>query len=244
MNFTNISAYKFVTLAQEALVLLQQQLHERASQLTIKGSILLSTEGINLFMAGPTATMQEWIKHLQSYPYFSDLEFKESLSAHLPYKRLRVRIKKEIICMNQPQIQPERKTGAHLEPKDLKAWQEQHPDFVVLDTRNDYEYEVGSFEKAIQLNIQNFNDFPAALAQLPESYKKKPILTFCTGGIRCEKATAYMLEQGFESVWQLKGGILNYFQHCGGEQFQGNCFVFDERQAVNPNLEEVGIHGI
>lgn len=244
MNFLNISAYKFVSLEEASLEGLKEQLHNQASHLQIKGSILLSSEGINLFMAGPDSTMEEWIKSLTSYPFFRDLEFKRSFSSHLPYKRLRVRIKKEIICMNQPQIQPERKTGRHLEPRQLKNWQQQHPDFIILDTRNDYEYVVGSFENAVQLNIQNFNDFPAALAQLPESYKKKPILTFCTGGIRCEKASAFMLEQGFESVWQLKGGILNYFEQCGGEQYQGNCFVFDERQALNPNLEEVRAHGI
>lgn len=242
MNFVNISAYKFVSLSADALALLQQQLHDRASQLTIKGSILLSTEGINLFMAGATSSIEEWTKYLKSYEAFNDLEFKRSLSAHLPYKRLRVRIKKEIICMNQPQIQPAQKTAPHLDPRNLKSWQAQHPNFVIVDTRNEYEYAVGSFENALQLHIQNFNDFPAALAQLPDSYKKKPILTFCTGGIRCEKATAYMLEQGFEAVWQLKGGILNYFEQCGGEQYRGNCFVFDERQALNPNLEEV--HGI
>lgn len=238
-NYLNISAYKFVSLPEASLPQLQQDLRELSIQLSIKGSVLLSVEGINLFMAGSRPQMEDFMKQLSSYSAFADMEFKRSTSDHLPFKRLRIRIKKEIIAMNQPQIHPEQKTGAYLEPAALKAWQEKHPDFLFLDTRNDYEFALGSFENALQLNIQNFNEFPAALANLPESYKDTPILTFCTGGIRCEKASAYMLEQGFKQVWQLKGGILNYFQQCGSEQYHGDCFVFDERHALNSDLKEV-----
>ena len=150
-----------------------------------------------------------------------------------------VRIKKEIIFMNQPEVQPEKETAPYVEPLELKKWYAENREMVILDTRNNYEVEVGTFDGATHLNIDNFSDFPKAVAALSEEMKTKPVVTFCTGGIRCEKAAAFLMKQGFTNVWQLKGGILNYFEQCGGANFQGNCFVFDARRAVDAALEEV-----
>lgn len=236
MKYINISAYKFIALPSETLVPLKAALLENTANWGIKGSILLSTEGINLFVAADPQAITRFTDYLNAIPEFSDLTYKRSESDHIPFKRMRVRIKEEIICMNRPEIEPEKQTAPYIEPEELKQWYAEHRDMVVLDTRNTYEFEVGTFDQAVQLDIEHFNHFPAAVAKLPPEMKDKPIVTFCTGGIRCEKAAAYLLQQGFKNVWQLKGGILNYFEQCGGDYFQGNCFVFDERRAVDANL--------
>jgi UPF0176 protein len=237
MKYFNLSAYKFISLAASTLPHLQQQLKQTAISHGIKGTILLSTEGINIFIAGEPQAIQQFTANLIAIAEFADLWFKRSESAAIPFKRMLVRIKKEIIFMDQPHIQPEKATAPYLEPEQLKKWYAQNKDMVILDTRNSYECEVGTFDGAIQLNIENFSHFPEAVASLPEDIKTKSVVTFCTGGIRCEKAAAYLLEQGFKEVWQLKGGILNYFDQCGGEYFQGSCFVFDEREAIDPKKE-------
>jgi UPF0176 protein len=239
MTYTNISAYQFIALAEETLPDLQNSLTQMATTHALKGTILLSTEGVNMFLAGEPDRMQAFQQALHAIPAFSSLTYKESLSSYVPFKRLLVRIKKEIITMQHPEIQPEKETAPYLEPATLKAWYAAGKEMLVLDTRNHYEYTVGSFDNAAQVGIENFSDFPAAIAKLPESAKNMPVVTFCTGGIRCEKAAAYLLTQGFTEVWQLKGGILNYFEQCGGEYFQGNCFVFDARRAVDAALKEV-----
>lgn len=239
MNILNIATYKFISLAAETLPILRDQLKQKAQQCGIKGTILLSTEGINVFLAGEIAAIELWMDDIKTIPEFFDLTFKRSESAYIPFKRLLVRIKREIITMQQPAIQPAQKTAPYLEPEQLRQWYQLQQEMVVLDTRNQYEVEMGTFSQASHLNIENFKDFPEAVANLPASFKTKPIVTFCTGGIRCEKAAAYLLEQGFTQVWQLKGGILNYFAQCGGEYFSGNCFVFDDRIALDAQLNPV-----
>ena len=239
MTYLNIAGYQFVDLSTEFIADLQILLKKKAAQDGIKGTILLSTEGINLFLAGIENTAQQWMDDLRRFPEFSGLTFKLSRSNHLPFKKMIVRIKPEIISMYQSHIRPTQKTAPYLEPEQLKQWYDQHKDMIVLDTRNDYEFERGTFAHAIQLNIQQFSDFPKAVEKLSDEMKKKPIVTFCTGGIRCEKAAAYLLEQGFSEVWQLKGGILNYFETCKAEYFHGDCLVFDGRVAVNTNLAAV-----
>lgn len=236
MIYLNLSAYKFVTLESTTLPLLQHTLKENALDHEIKGTILLSTEGINLFLAGKPESLHLFIKCIQEIPAFSDIWFKFSESDFIPFKRMLVRIKKEIITMNRPEIEPEKATAPYLEPEQLKEWYAQHKDIVILDTRNNYEVDAGTFDQAIHCNIENFSDFPQAVEQLPDSLKTKPIITFCTGGIRCEKAAAYLLTQGFQNVWQLKGGVLNYFEQCGGAYFNGECFVFDDRSTVGSSV--------
>jgi UPF0176 protein len=239
MKYINLSAYKFIALPLDTLSLLKEQLAQSASTHAIMGTILLSTEGINLFVAGTPASITQFTDAISSIPAFSDLVYKKSESDDLPFRRMRVRIKKEIIYMNQPDIEPEKETAPYVEPAELKQWYAENRDMVILDTRNTYEFDVGTFDGATHLNIENFSDFPDAVATLPDAMKTKPIVTFCTGGIRCEKAAAYLMKQGFTNVWQLKGGILNYFEQCGDAYFQGNCFVFDARRAVDAGLEEV-----
>ncbi|MDF3054613.1 MAG: Rhodanese-related sulfurtransferase [Gammaproteobacteria bacterium] len=239
MNQLNISGYKFIDLSSKDLSLYQALLKEKALSLEIKGSILLSPEGINLFLAGLPERIKSFVDYLKEFSEFADIWCKESLSGNIPFKRLRVRIKEEIIAMKTPGIVPSKKTAPYVTPAELKEWYQTNKDMIVLDTRNTYEYELGTFDQALTLDIETFREFPQAVSTLSEDMRKKTIVTFCTGGIRCEKAAAHLLNQGFENVWQLEGGILNYFEQCGGEYFQGKCFVFDERTAIDASLREV-----
>ncbi|MCH9644890.1 MAG: sulfurtransferase [Gammaproteobacteria bacterium] len=238
VTIINISAYKFVHLAEERLPELKSELLEKAKSFNMKGTILLSTEGINLFLAAEPEIWPQYRAFLETYPEFLGLPYKESISNDKPFTRMLVRIKKEIISMGHADIQPEKHTAPHLPPEQLQQWYEQGKDMIILDTRNDYEVELGTFEDAMDLNIENFRQFPDAIDLLPESAKEMPIVTFCTGGIRCEKASEIMLRKGFKQVYQLDGGILNYFEKCGGEHYEGECFVFDKRVALDTNLQE------
>ncbi len=233
----NISAYHFQALEAEDLPVLRGKLKDKALRLGIKGTILLSPEGINLFLASGREPLEAFKAYLVERG-FVDLPYKESFSDHQPFTRMLVRIKKEIISMGVPEVVPHQKTAPHLPVEQLRAWYEQGKDMVILDTRNDYEVRLGTFENAIDLNIKTFRDFPEAIKQLPEEMKQKPVVTFCTGGIRCEKAAALMQQQGFAEVYQLHGGILKYLEECGGEHYEGECFVFDKRVALNAELTE------
>ncbi len=234
----NVSAYRFVRLAPERLVSIKADLLSKANDLALKGTVLLSTEGINLFVAAPTAAVEAFFTHLNRYAEFTDLPRKDSFSQEQPFTRMLVRIKKEIISMGRPEVVPEEKTAPHLSAQELKQWYNDKKDMVILDTRNDYEVDLGTFKDAVDLNIETFRAFPDAVRELPEDYKDKPVVTFCTGGIRCEKAAEYMLQQGFKEVYQLDGGILKYFEECGGDHYDGECFVFDKRVAVDSDLTE------
>jgi len=238
MEFINTSAYKFVTLPEVELPKLSQQLKEKAQTCCLKGTILISVEGINSFLSGSREHIDAYKAFLRSYPAFMDMVFKESTSSHQPFSRMLVRLKKEIISMGRFEIAPEKEKAPYVTPEAFKSWYESGQEMIVLDARNDYEVEIGTFENALDLNIETFRDFPNAVTLLPTKMKKKPIVTFCTGGIRCEKAAQYMLNQGFETVYQLEGGILNYFEHCGGDHWQGECFVFDKRVAIDSRLQE------
>lgn len=235
--FINISGYKFVSLPAAELVDIQTALKQQAAVHALKGTILLSEEGINAFLSGSRTAIDAYVQYLQTIPAFHDLRFKESLSNSQPFSRLLVRIKKEIISMGQDSVRPQDKTAPYIAPEQLKQWYDEQRDFIILDTRNDYEVSVGSFDRAVNLHIDNFRQFPAAIDQLPEAFKHKPVVTFCTGGIRCEKAAEYMQQQGFTDVYQLEGGILSYFEKVGGDYYHGECFVFDDRLTVNPALE-------
>lgn len=238
MQFINTSAYKFVTLPEAQFTVLREQLKEKADALALKGTILLSAEGINSFLSGTREAIDEYKDFLDSYDVFEGMHYKESESDHQPFSRMLVRLKKEIISMGKPEIEPEKKKAPYIKPEEFKRWYESKKDMIVLDTRNDYEVEIGTFHDALDLNIETFRDFPNAVTMLPDDVKKKPVVTFCTGGIRCEKAAQYMFDHGFEEVYQLDGGILNYFEQCGGDYWDGECFVFDKRVAVDPKLQE------
>lgn len=235
MNITNMAAYKFISLTD--LPLLQAKLKEKCQLLRLKGTILLSHEGINLMLAGTLEAMAEFKHYLLSDERFADLDIKESVSVKQPFKRMWVKVKKEIITLGSPGIHPEKNRAPAVSAKELCQWLQEGRDITLLDARNDYEIAYGTFNNAIHLNLKHFRHFPAALKQLDQSLKNKPIVTFCTGGIRCEKAALVLQDAGFRDVYQLDGGILKYFADCGGVYYDGNCFVFDERIAVDSKLQ-------
>jgi RluA family pseudouridine synthase len=238
-QFINIAAYKFTCLDQ--LPQRRAELLALCRSLGLKGTILLSSEGINLFLAGSRESIDTLLQHLRAQGEFSDLDVKESVSDHQPFSRMLVRLKKEIISMGVPEVRPQVKTSPKLSPSELKEWLDHGKDVVLLDVRNDYEFAIGTFENSVPLPIDHFRHFPTAVAELEEALKEKPIVMFCTGGIRCEKAGPLMEAQGFKEIYQLDGGILKYFEECGGAHYRGDCFVFDKRVALDPQLKETGL---
>jgi predicted sulfurtransferase len=235
--FENISGYKFVVL--ENLPQLQTQLKNLCERLHLKGTILLSTEGINVMLAGQWNDIIEFEKEVKLDDRFSNFWFKHSQSQISPFDFLKIRIKPEIITFCVPDANPNNKQGNYLEPIELKSWYENGKDFVILDTRNQFEIEFGAFDNAKSLRLDSFTDLPEAL-EAHSFDKSKPIVTYCTGGVRCEKATLLLEKMGFNDVYQLEGGILNYFEQCGGDYYNGECFVFDNRIAIDPTLRETG----
>lgn len=235
-EFINISAYKFVDL--DNLTQRKEELLPLCQSLQLKGTILLSLEGINLFVAGKRKAIDEFVKFLAQRPEYSNLPIKESISDHQPFSRMLVRLKKEIISMGVDKIRPVSKTSPKLPAQTLKNWLDEGKDVTLLDVRNDYEIEIGTFSNAVPIGIDHFRKFPEATQALSDDLKNKPIVMFCTGGIRCEKAGPLMEQQGFNEVYQLDGGILRYFEDCGGEHYDGDCFVFDKRVAVDSALKE------
>jgi predicted sulfurtransferase len=236
-QITNIAAYRFAELSD--LKTQRKRLLDLCGKEGLKGTILLSPEGINLFVAGSEEGIEALIQALRVLPGLEDLSPKVSLSAQQPFSRMLVRIKKEIIAFGVDGINPARRTSPKLSAAALKRWIDEGRRFTLLDTRNDYEIKLGTFRGALPAGIDHFRDFPKAVAKLPESLKDEPVVMFCTGGIRCEKAGPYMESQGFRNIHQLDGGILKYFEECGGAHYDGECFVFDQRVGVDPALREM-----
>lgn len=234
--FTNIAAYKFAPL--NGLKPLRERLLTFCRDRSLKGTILLSIEGINLFVAGPGGAIEELVAELRGVEGLEDLTPKYSDSAGQPFTRMIVRIKKEIIAFGVEGIDPGRRTSPKLAASTLKQWLDEGRPVTLLDTRNDYEVKLGTFRGARTLDIGHFRQFPDAVRELPEEMKEQPIVMFCTGGIRCEKAGPFMEREGFRSIFQLDGGILKYFEECGGAHYDGECFVFDQRVGVDPALRE------
>lgn len=234
----NLSAYKFTPFDAEELVPTRDRLRALTRDLGLRGTILLSTEGINLFVAGPRAATDALLAHLRALPGLADLTPKESESTEQPFNRMLVKIKKEIIAFGLEGIDPARAPAPRLEASALKAWLDEGRPVTLLDTRNDYEVRLGTFKNAWVPGIAHFRDFPEAVRRLPAELKKQPVVTFCTGGIRCEKAAPLLVREGFEQVYQLDGGILKYFETCGGAHYEGDCFVFDRRVGVDAQLRE------
>jgi UPF0176 protein len=235
----NIAAYKFVTLhdaqALRPLVL------ERALAGQLKGTVLLAPEGINLFLAGARAAIAAFLEWLRADARFADLETKVSYSSHVPFRKLMVKVKREIIRMDHPAIRPEAGRAPSVDAPTLARWLARGSDdagrpLVMLDTRNAFEVEAGTFEGALDWRIERFTQFPAALRAHREQLQGKTVVSFCTGGIRCEKAALYMAEVGVSNVYQLEGGILKYFEQTDGAGFEGSCFVFDQRELLGPDL--------
>lgn len=233
---TNLAAYRFVELS--GLKELREELLRLCKNAGLKGTILLSTEGVNLFVAGKSKGIDRLLDRLREIPGLEDLEGKVSESENQPFRRMLVRIKKEIISFGQEGIQPEKRTSPKLQAKELKKWLDEGRNITLLDTRNDYEVKLGTFKNAVIPEINTFREFPKAVRELPEEMKEETVVMFCTGGIRCEKAGPFMENEGFKNVYQLDGGILKYFEECGGDHYEGECFVFDHRVGVDPALRE------
>jgi UPF0176 protein len=237
-SILNIAAYQFLPLTDLRARRVRLQALCKAENL--KGTILLSPEGINLFAAGESAGIDRLLAELRGWPGLHALRPKVSWTDHQPFRRMLVRLKKEIIAFGVAGIDPARRTSPKLAPKELQRWLDEGRAVTLLDTRNNYEVKLGTFRNALPIGIDHFREFPAAVAQLSPELKKQPIVMFCTGGIRCEKAGPFMERAGFESVFQLDGGILEYFQQCGGKHYEGECFVFDQRVGLDPALQETG----
>lgn len=232
----NIAGYQFLPLTD--LSGLREQLRERCKTWRLRGTILLSQEGINLFVAGGRAEVDALLEELRSIPGLETFCPKVSVSDEQPFNRMLIRIKREIIAFGVPGIEPGRRTSPKLSPQELKQWLDEGRAVTLLDTRNDYEVKFGTFKNAVTLGIDHFRNFPAAIDRLPGGLKQQPIVMFCTGGIRCEKAGPYMEHVGFEQIFQLDGGILKYFEECGNEHYEGECFVFDRRVGLDPSLTQ------
>lgn len=238
MNILNIAAYRFARL--DGLPELRDGIRAQCKSLGLKGTVLIAGEGINLFLAGAEPKIESFLDALRADGRFSAIDVKRSWSATQPFKRLLVKIKREIVSMRRPEIDPLKASAPRLAPQELKRWLDQGRDIVLLDTRNQFEVELGSFENTLALGLTSFSEFPRSTAALADELKNRPVVTFCTGGIRCEKAAPWLISQGFRQVYQLDGGILNYFEQCGGAHFRGECFVFDERVALDPALRATG----
>ena len=207
----------------------------------VMGSLLLAAEGINGTIAGPRSGIDAVLAHIKSLPGCADLEWKEAQTELMPFGRMKVRLKREIVTMGQPDVDPRASVGHYVAPQDWNDLIGQ-PDVAVIDTRNDYEVAIGSFEGAIDPHTTSFGEFPAWWEENKSRFHNKRIAMFCTGGIRCEKSTNYLLSQGVEEVFHLKGGILQYLEDVPADDslWHGGCFVFDQRVAVGHGLQPTG----
>jgi UPF0176 protein len=238
--YANIAGYKFVTLEQ--LAELRPHYQSICSTLNLRGTILLAPEGINLVLSALPQQITAFVEWLRSDIRFSDMVLKWSYSETVAFKRMRVRLKKEIITMRHPLIKPEDGRAPVVDAVTLKRWLDRGQDdtgrpLVLIDTRNDFEVDVGTFEGALDYRIEQFSQFPEVAAAHKDQLHDATVVTFCTGGIRCEKAAIYMKSIGYQYVFQLDGGILKYFEEVGSSHYRGDCFVFDERIALNSQLE-------
>lgn len=240
MTFTVATFYKFVRLTNCAEI--RSDLLNYCNERAVRGTILLAAEGINGTIAGSSDSVNQVLAYLRSDPRFADLEHKESSAEAMPFDRMKVRLKSEIVTLGIPEVDPSQQVGAYVEPKD---WNQliSDPNVIVIDTRNRYEVEIGTFQGAQNPQTDSFRQFPEYVQHHLDPAKHPRVAMFCTGGIRCEKASAFMLAQGFQEVYHLKGGILKYLEEVPAEEslWQGECFVFDQRVAVQQGLE-LGTH--
>ncbi|WP_170364634.1 rhodanese-related sulfurtransferase [Ruegeria arenilitoris] len=235
--YTIAALYHFTRFADPDA--LRAPLLELCRAQSVKGTLLLAHEGINGTIAGPRAGIDAVLAHIRALPGCADLEWKEATASQPPFGKMKVRLKKEIVTMGQPDVDPRARTGHYVEPQD---WNDliRSDDVVVIDTRNDYEVSIGTFDGAIDPKTASFRDFPTWWEHNKDRFHNKRVAMFCTGGIRCEKSTNYLLGQGVEDVYHLKGGILRYLEEVPPEDstWKGECFVFDNRVSVGHGLAE------
>lgn len=236
MTYTIATFYKFVSISEPEAK--KTQILALCREKKIKGTIILAEEGINGTIAGSHQAITAILTVLRSLPGLADLEYKESTSEKPPFVRIKVKIKPEIVTLGIPEINPTKQVGTYVDPQN---WNQiiSDPEIVVIDTRNDYEVGIGSFDRAKNPNTSSFREFPQYVAHNLDPQENPKVAMFCTGGIRCEKASSYLLSQGFKEVYHLKGGILKYLENVSPEEsmWQGECFVFDERVAVKEGLD-------
>lgn len=239
-TFHNLAFYKFVRIDDVSST--AATFKALVDTLDMKGTLIFADEGLNGYVAASPESAEKFIALCRSDLRFADVEFKLSISDFQPYSRMLVKQKKEIVTMGRSGIDPAHFTGKHVDGETLKQWLDNGEEVILLDTRNDYETKLGTFKNAVVPDIKTFRTFPGWVEDNFMQHKNKRVVTFCTGGIRCEKATAYMRQVGFDDVYQIQGGILKYFeqaQKMGGENhYDGDCFVFDHRVAVNGNLKK------
>ncbi|WP_170439071.1 oxygen-dependent tRNA uridine(34) hydroxylase TrhO [Ruegeria arenilitoris] len=235
--YTIAALYHFTRFADPDA--LRAPLRELCRAQSVKGTLLLAHEGINGTIAGPRAGIDAALAHIRALPGCADLEWKEATASQPPFGKMKVRLKKEIVTMGQPDVDPRARTGHYVEPQD---WNDliRSDDVVVIDTRNDYEVSIGTFDGAIDPKTASFRDFPTWWEHNKDRFHNKRVAMFCTGGIRCEKSTNYLLGQGVEDVYHLKGGILRYLEEVPPEDstWKGECYVFDNRVSVGHGLVE------
>ena len=236
MNIANITGYKFTPITDTKL--LQEKIINLSEENNLKGTVLISDKGINFSVAGLIENTSKFVKVIKKDKQFSDIDIKTTFNEYQPFRKMLVRIKKEIISMGVDEINPYEFTGEKIKPFELNKKLDAGEDVILLDTRNEYEVRLGTFENAIDLNLDSFRDFPTKINGLREQIGDKEIVMFCTGGVRCEKASALMLKSGFKNVKQLDGGVINYFKETGGAHWKGDCFVFDDRVALDKELNE------
>lgn len=236
MSITVTAFYKFVTI--DDCQTLQAHLSELTQAHAIRGTILIAHEGINATISGPDAGIRAVLADLRADPRFADLVSKESYCAEHPFGRMKVKIKREIVTIGVPEVNPALAVGTYVKPENWNALISD-PNVVLIDTRNGYEVDIGTFRGALDPKTQSFSEFPAYVRANLDPAQKPKVAMFCTGGIRCEKASAYMLQQGFPEVYHLEGGILKYLETIPKEQslWQGECFVFDERVALEHGVK-------
>lgn len=230
----NVATYRFVGIDDADV--LKATLLPKAQALGIKGTILLAPEGINLFLAGAETAVRSFLAMLDDDPRFADLDIKESWSDVVPFKRIKIKLKQEIVTFRQEGVDPVNAPAPFITPAELKRRLDAGEDIVMLDTRNDVEVAKGTFDNAVFWGNRNFTEFGEIAHDHIDELRDKTIVSFCTGGIRCEKAAPYLQTLGAKNVYQLQGGILRYFEQVGHDHYSGDCFVFDERAALDATL--------
>ena len=236
MTYLIATFYKFITISE--LEAKKKSLLALCREKELKGTIILAKEGINGTIAGYHQAIADLLAYLRSQPNLADLEYKESTAQSMPFARLKVKIKSEIVTLGLAEVNPTQQVGTYVDPQD---WNQviSDPEVTVIDTRNDYEVAIGTFNRATNPNTDSFREFPQYVAEKLDPQQHPKVAMFCTGGIRCEKASSYLLSQGFKEVYHLKGGILKYLETVPTEEsmWEGECFVFDERVAVKEGLK-------
>ena len=239
MTWTVAALYKFVEISD--IETMQSELKAHAKTLDVYGSLLVASEGINGTICAPTAeAMQDMIDFIESKIGLDRMELKYSTASLRPFRRLKVRLKKEIVTLRQDHVNPTKQVGTYLSPREWHDMLKANPDMPVIDTRNDYETEIGTFRGAVDPKTKTFTEFPDFVQKHLDPKEIKKVAMFCTGGIRCEKASSYMLAEGYDEVYHLKGGILQYLEDIPEEEslWDGECYVFDHRVSVGHGLKE------